>query len=193
MKKKIVAYLLCMAMGISLLPMPVTQAADHDAVVYEEEKDTEKQTETETEAQTETDSTTDTPKDARTEIVFEEDQYLEMKTPDKGQTSKDAAEEIKFSTDNENCSIDSVAWYDITDTADNEKPMEDTEEFQAGHNYTVRVILKIKEDKEEAQKFGENSKAIQIKVDDGEKKGLEKKNINIEEDGKMMKIGRAHV
>lgn len=188
MKKKIVAYLLCMAMGISLLPMPVTQAADHDAVVYEEEKDTEKQTETETEAQTETDSTTDTPKDARTEIVFEEDQYLEMKTPDKGQTSKDAAEEIKFSTDNENCSIDSVAWYDITDTADNEKPMEDTEEFQAGHNYTVRVILKIKEDKEEAQKFGENSKAIQIKVDDGEKKGLEKKNINIEEDGKMMTL-----
>lgn len=36
MKKKIVAYLLCMAMGVSLLPMPVTQAADNDAVVYEE-------------------------------------------------------------------------------------------------------------------------------------------------------------
>ncbi len=36
MKKKIVAYLLCMAMGISLLPMPVTQAADHGAVMYEE-------------------------------------------------------------------------------------------------------------------------------------------------------------
>ncbi len=36
MKKKIVAYLLCMAMGVSLLPMPVTQAADYDAVVYEE-------------------------------------------------------------------------------------------------------------------------------------------------------------
>ena len=36
MKKKIVAYLLCMAMGASLMPMPVTQAADHDAVVYEE-------------------------------------------------------------------------------------------------------------------------------------------------------------
>lgn len=36
MKKKIVAYLLCMAMGVSLLPMPVTQAADYGAAVYEE-------------------------------------------------------------------------------------------------------------------------------------------------------------
>lgn len=36
MKKKIVAYILCMAMGVSLLPMPVTQAADQGAVVYEE-------------------------------------------------------------------------------------------------------------------------------------------------------------
>ena len=40
MKKKIVAYLLCMAMGVSLLPMPVTQAADQGAVVYEEDTTT---------------------------------------------------------------------------------------------------------------------------------------------------------
>ena len=46
MKKKIVAYLLCMAMGVSLLPMPVIQAADNGTVVYEEDKDTEKDTET---------------------------------------------------------------------------------------------------------------------------------------------------
>lgn len=45
MKKKIVAYLLCMAMGASLMPMPVAQAADNGTVVYEEEKDTEKDTE----------------------------------------------------------------------------------------------------------------------------------------------------
>lgn len=53
MKKKIVAYLLCMAMGVSLLPMPVTQAVDNDAVVYEEEEDTETETKTETEAPSE--------------------------------------------------------------------------------------------------------------------------------------------
>ena len=40
MKKKIVAYFLCMAMGVSLLPMPVTQAADQGAVVYEEDTTT---------------------------------------------------------------------------------------------------------------------------------------------------------
>lgn len=56
MKKKIVAYLLCMAMGVSLLPMPVTQAADNGTVVYEEDKDTEKDTETETESKTETET-----------------------------------------------------------------------------------------------------------------------------------------
>ena len=33
MKKKIVAYLLCMAMGVSLLPMPVKRAADKGTVV----------------------------------------------------------------------------------------------------------------------------------------------------------------
>ena len=56
MKKKIVAYLLCMAMGVSLLPMPVIQAADNGTVVYEEDKDTEKDTETETESKTETET-----------------------------------------------------------------------------------------------------------------------------------------
>ncbi|MEI3169948.1 MAG: hypothetical protein V8S53_00220 [Lachnospiraceae bacterium] len=44
MKKKIVAYLLCMAMGVSLLPMPVTQAADYGAAVYEEANETEEET-----------------------------------------------------------------------------------------------------------------------------------------------------
>ena len=40
MKKKIVAYLLCMAMGVSLLPMPVTQAADQGGMkkIQQQEK-----------------------------------------------------------------------------------------------------------------------------------------------------------
>ena len=45
-----------MAMGVSLLPMPVIQAADNGTVVYEEDKDTEKDTETETESKTETET-----------------------------------------------------------------------------------------------------------------------------------------
>ena len=88
MKKKIVAYLLCMAMGVSLLPMPVTQAADNGTVVYEEE----------TMAGTEADTATDT----RTEISFNEKQYLEMKTPGKDWTSQQATETVKFSENDEN-------------------------------------------------------------------------------------------
>ena len=171
MKKKIVAYLLCMAMGVSLLPMPVTQAADNGTVVYEEE----------TMAGTEADTATDT----RTEISFNEKQYLEMKTPGKDWTSQQATETVKFSENDENYSIDSVSWYDITNNVDNKNPMKDEEKFQEGNNYTAKVTLKVKDDE---KKFGDDSKSIKIKVDQSDAKEFEEKDIEISDDGKKMTL-----
>ena len=171
MKKKIVAYLLCMAMGVSLLPMPVTQAADNGTVVYEEE----------TMAGTEADTATDT----RTEISFNEKQYLEMKTPGKDWTSQQATETVKFSENDENYSIDSVSWYDITNNVDNKNHMKDEEKFQEGNNYTAKVTLKVKDDE---KKFGDDSKSIKIKVDQSDAKEFEEKDIEISDDGKKMTL-----
>ena len=171
MKKKIVAYLLCMAMGVSLLPMPVTQAADNGTVVYEEE----------TMAGTEADTATDT----RTEISFNEKQYLEMKTPGKDWTSQQATETVKFSENDKNYSIDSVSWYDITNNVDNKNPMKDEEKFQEGNNYTAKVTLKVKDDE---KKFGDDSKSIKIKVDQSDAKEFEEKDIEISDDGKKMTL-----
>lgn len=171
MKKKIVAYLLCMAMGVSLLPMPVTQAADNEAMAYEED----------TTPGTETDTATDT----RTEISFSKNQYLEMKTPGKEWTSQKATETIKLSENDENYSIDSVSWYDITNSVDNKNPMKDEEKFQEGNNYTVKVTLKVKDDE---KKFGDNSKSIKIKVDQSDVKEFEEKDIEISDDGTTMTL-----
>ena len=171
MKKKIVAYLLCMAMGVSLLPMPVTQAADNGTVVYEEE----------TMAGTEADTATDT----RTEISFNEKQYLEMKTPGKDWTSQQATETVKLSENDENYSIDSVSWYDITNNVDNKNPMKDEEKFQEGNNYTAKVTLKVKDDE---KKIGDDSKSIKIKVDQSDAKEFEEKDIEISDDGKKMTL-----
>ena len=167
MKKKIVAYILCMAMGVSLLPMPVTQAADQGAVVYEEE------------------TMADTATDTRTEISFNEKQYLEMKTPGKDWTSQQATETVKLSENDENYSIDSVSWYDITNNVDNKNPMKDEEKFQEGNNYTAKVTLKVKDDE---KKFGDDSKSIKIKVDQSDAKEFEEKDIEISDDGKKMTL-----
>lgn len=142
MKKKIVAYLLCMAMGISLLPMPVTQAADYGAAVYEEEEDTKKQTE----KQTDTD-------------ISEELEMPEIELDD-----------LKVGSEFPNATLSNLSEDKATITTTwkhGEDEVKKTEKVKAHTNYDVIIVVRAKEDKVFADakatlKIGENERAEKI-------------------------------
>lgn len=133
MKKKIVAYLLCMAMGVSLLPMPVTQAADYGAAVYEEDKDTEKDTEKQTETETESKTETEAPSELATPVKLA---IKGLKVNDKFSAVKVELKEIS----EEDAKIESVIWKhgknNVTDGT-----------IEAHKNYEVKIVVEAADNK----------------------------------------------